>query len=41
MFPKIKKTAVPLPKHSAILGHLASSQIVWSFADRRRVFILE
>ena len=38
MFPKMRKVAVPLPKHSAIFGHFASSQIVWRCEERNLFF---
>src|SRR4051812_596883 len=35
MSPRIMKVAVPLPKHSAMFGHEASSQTVCSFCSRK------
>src|SRR4051794_11251640 len=35
MSPRIMKVAVPLPKHSPMLGHEASSHTVCSFCSRR------
>src|SRR5256885_7190112 len=35
MSPRIMKVAVPLPKHSPMFGHDASSQTVCSFCSRR------
>src|SRR6266404_8199799 len=39
MSPRIMKVAVPLPKHSAMFGHEASSQTVCSFCRRRMSLI--
>src|SRR5205085_9414057 len=39
MSPRIMKVAVPLPKHSAMFGHEASSQTVCSFCARRMSLI--
>src|SRR5258707_3074591 len=39
MSPRIMKVAVPLPKHSAMFGHEASSHTVCSFCRRRMSLI--
>src|SRR5678816_4333126 len=39
MSPRIMKVAVPLPKHSAMFGHEASSHTVCSFCARRMSLI--